>query len=160
MKTETQPCDIMWKAEIRKKWQAHQRWRGAYEQEVNVFTWTMPETKRELSLHRQAGGSPRGAERQKIANQLCLLIKLWSYHINNLSLWEFLTKIFPNQWRHTFWSSLSHHRRIQVPKPSLSGDKFVSGGPGLPTQGPRHTKFPVRYCLQPTAGLNPHRGWH
>lgn len=124
------------KAEIRKKWQAHQQWRGAYEQEECVHmnhAWD----KAELSLHRQAGGSP-WSRKAKIANQLCLLIKSWSYHINNLSLWEFLTKIFPNQWRHTFWSSLSHHRRIQVPKPfTLREINLSVEDQAFPLRGPR-----------------------
>ena len=70
------------------------------------------------SLHRQASGSP-WSRKVKIVNQLCLLIKSSSYHINNLSLWESLTKIFLNQRRHIFWSSLSHHRRTQVPEPFI-----------------------------------------
>lgn len=116
--------------------------------------------KAELSLHRQAGGSP-WSRKVKIVNQLCLLIKSSSYHINNLSLWESLTKIFPNQWRHIFWSSLSHHRRTQVPKPFFLQEINLSvEDQTLPLRPPPNCKFPVRYCLQPPAGLNPHRGWH
>ena len=93
-------------------------------------------------------------QKGKIANQLCLLIKSPSPH--NSSLWESLTKNFPNQWRQIFWSSLSNHMRTWVPKPIILGETETCKLRTSPScfVTPPTRKFPVSCCLQPPPGLS------
>lgn len=107
----------------------------------------------ELSWHRQAGGSP-WSRKVKIANQLCPLMKSPSHH--NLSLWESLTKNFPNQWRQILLSSLSNHTRTWVPKPIILGETetWKLRTSPYPFMTPPTCKFPVPRCLQPPPGLS------